>query len=143
MIWPAYEHHRLAEQRVQHDAPRRLISACGQGDVYRPVADRVHKPLRSGIGLAQLDDHAGVTFADVGQDTSEVNPTGMQGASQRDSATDLARDGGDFLPGGLDRVDNALGGRLQHSSLFGQGYRSHSAVEQRYPEILLQARDSA
>ena len=79
----------------------------------------MHKPLRSGIGLAQLDDHAGVTFADVGQETSEVKPTRVQSASQRDSAANLAGDGGDFLPGGLDLVDNPLGGRLQRSSLFG------------------------
>ena len=79
----------------------------------------MYKPLGSGFGLAQLDDHAGVTFAEVGQDTSEVKPTRVQGASQRDSAADLARDGGDFLPGGLDLVDNPLGGGLQRSSLLG------------------------
>src|SRR5580704_12339630 len=97
----ADEYHRLAEQRVQRDSPGRLVRASGQGDVQGPVADRVHQSLGSGLGLAQFDDHARVMLADVGEDTSEVKPPRVHGASQRDSAADLSRNGGYLVPRGL------------------------------------------
>ena len=78
-------------------------------------------------------------LTDVRKDTGKIEPPGVQGASQSDAAADLAREGGDLVAGTLDCVEDPLGTRLQGTSLIGQDYRVHLAVEQRRPEVLLQA----
>ena len=67
----------------------------------------------------------------------------MQGAAQRHGAADLAAGRRDLVPGSLDCGDEPLGGHLQRGPLLGQRYAAAGAVEQRCPQILLQAGDSA
>ncbi len=138
----ADEHHRLGEQRVQDNAPQGP-GARGQGNVHRGVAHRLDQAGGSGLGLAQLDDHAGVMLADLGEDRGEVQPAGMQGAAEHHRAADLAAGLRDLVLGRLNGRHDPPGGQLQRLTLLGQRDGAAGAVEQRRLHILLQAGDGA
>jgi hypothetical protein len=90
-----------------------------------------------------VDDDAGVTVADVSQDGSKVKGPGVQGAAQDDGAADLPGDRRDVVPGGLDGVDDVLRTGPQGSPVLGDGNGRYGPVEERHPELVLEARNSA
>ncbi len=97
----------------------------------------------TGRELTQLDDDARVAVPDSREGLDEVKRPGVERACQRHRAAHLAGDGGHIVPGSLDGLEDPLSPGLQRRPVLGQDYRRDAPVEQRYPELALQAGDGA
>ena len=73
----------------------------------------------------------------------EVKRPRVERAGQRDRAADLAGDGRHVVPGRLDGLKDPLGAGLERGPVLGRRDRRDAAVEQRHPELPLQAGDGA
>jgi hypothetical protein len=147
VVGRADEDQPLADQWGEDDPARparsRIGAAGDERDVHRAVQDRAQVPGGTGQRLAQLDDDARVAVAQVGQDRTEVERAGAEGAAQDDGAANLARDRRDVVAGRLHGVEYALGGRLQGRPVLGDRDRRDRPVEQGHAEFVLEARDRA
>jgi hypothetical protein len=94
-----------------------------------------------GCRLAQLDDDAGVPVAQRRQGGGQVERPGVERAAQDDGPVNPAGHRRDLVASGLYRLKDPLRAGPQRGAVLGDGDRGNRPVEQRHPELVLQAGD--